>query len=689
MGLCNSPDIFQERMYELFSDLEYVRAYIDDLLVTSCSTFEEHLQKLDEVFSRLSDAGLKVNAKKSHFAQAEVEYLGYWITRHGIQPLPNKVQAIQNIAPPKTRKQLRRFIGMVNYYRDMWVHRSEILAPLTRLSSEKVEFRWTDIEQTAFETIKTIVGREVLLSYPDFSQPFHIHTDASKTQLGSVISQDKKPIAFYSRKLQPAQTRYTTTERELLSIVETLKEFTNILLGQKIIVHTDHKNLTCKNFNTERVMRWRLILEEYGPEIKYIKGPKNIVADALSRLDINDEAFELIPVDCYGLKKDDLPIDSFPVTYYLLNREQTKDQKLLERAQKEKHFSLKVFHGGGKSTRLLCFKEKIVVPKGLQSQVIDFYHTRLCHPGINRTEETISQHFYWQNMQNDITKAVSTCAICQKQKKQTKKYGLLPEKEAEYLPWDRLCVDLIGPYNIKSNVKGIAIPTLQCVTMIDPATGWFEIAQYDNKKAITVANIVEQQWLTRYPCPYLITLDRGSEFIGQDFREMCENDYGIKRKVISTRNPQANAVVERVHQTIGNLIRSFELQDNPYIDEDDPWSGILAATAFAVRSTYHTALRATPGQLVFGRDMILNVQHIADWTAIKAYKQNLIRKNNRIENLKRIPYNYRVGDQVMIENHRANKYEQPYKGPYLIQQVNTNGTVRLKMGAVTDTVNIR
>ena len=171
---------------------------------------------------------------------------------------------------------------MVNYYRDMWIHRSEILAPLTRLSSNKVPFQWTDVEQTAFETIKTIVGREVLLSYPDFSKPFHIHMDASKTQLGSVISQDKKPIAFYSRKLQPAQTRYTTTERELLSIVETLKEFTNILLGQKIIVHTDHKNLTCKNFNTERVMRWCLILKEYGPEIKYIKGPKNIVANALS-----------------------------------------------------------------------------------------------------------------------------------------------------------------------------------------------------------------------------------------------------------------------------------------------------------------------------------------------------------------------------------------------------------------------
>ena len=99
-----------------------------------------------------------------------------------------------------------------------------------------------------------------------------MHTDASHSQLGSVISQDNKPIAFYSRKLNPAQTRYTTTERELLFIVETLKEFKNILLGQQIEVFTDHQNLTYKHFNTERVMRWRLILEEFNPKLNYIKG---------------------------------------------------------------------------------------------------------------------------------------------------------------------------------------------------------------------------------------------------------------------------------------------------------------------------------------------------------------------------------------------------------------------------------
>ena len=172
-----------------------------------------------------------MNVKKSFFAQKETEYLGYWITREGIQPQPKKVEAIRAMTTPTTRTQLRRFIGMVNYYRDMWIRRSHVLAPLARLTSKTVKWQWGPQEQTAFENTKKIICCEVMLAFPDYLKPFVIHTDASHYQLGAVISQDDKPIAFYSRKLNDAQTRYTTTERELLSIVETLKEFRNMLLG--------------------------------------------------------------------------------------------------------------------------------------------------------------------------------------------------------------------------------------------------------------------------------------------------------------------------------------------------------------------------------------------------------------------------------------------------------------------------
>ena len=141
MGLCNSPDIFQEKMSSLFSELEYVRTYIDDLLVITKGDFQDHLEKLDAVLTKLRRAGLKVNAKKSFFAQHELKYLGYWVTREHIKPLPEKVAAIGRIAVPKTKKELRSFIGMVNFYRDSWIRRSDLLAPLAELTGKTAKWK--------------------------------------------------------------------------------------------------------------------------------------------------------------------------------------------------------------------------------------------------------------------------------------------------------------------------------------------------------------------------------------------------------------------------------------------------------------------------------------------------------------------------------------------------------------------
>lgn len=135
-------------------------------------------------------------------------------------------------------------------------------------------------------------------------------------------------------------------------------------------------------------------------------------------------------------------------------------------------------------------------------------------------------------------------------------------------------------------------------------------------------------------------------------------------------------------------MQTFELQDN-YLDEENPWKGILSATAFAVHSTYHTTLKQSPGQIVFGRDMIFNIEHIANWEYIRASKQKIINKNNKIENSRRIPHAYSIGDRVMLKKGSENKYEQPYSGPHTILHVGKNGTVRLQIGAIFDTINIR
>ena len=156
-----------------------------------------------------------------------------------------------------------------------------------------------------------------------------------------------------------------------------------------------------------------------------------------------------------------------------------------------------------------------------------------------------------------------------------------------------------------------------------------------SKDAATVANLVELTWLTRYPWPTIITFNRGTEFMAK-FAKMVRNDYGVKTKPITTRNPQAISIIERIHQMIGNMIRTFRMHDYE-IDETDPWSGILAATMFATCAKLHTTLQATPSQLVvFGCDVILIVKYEADWKFIRDRKQQLIDQNDKKENSKRI-----------------------------------------------------
>ena len=248
---------------------------------------------------------------------------------------------------------------------------------------------------------------------------------------------------------------------------------------------------------------------------------------------------------------------------------------------------------------------------------------------------------------------------------------------------------MIGPYTIRNNETGQSL-TLHCVTMIDPATGWFEIKTTEGKSAMEVANIVETTWLSRYPWPQEIVYDRGTEFMG-DFANMISDDYGITKRPITVRNPQANSIIERIHQTLGNIIRTFELHNDTEITNES-WDGILSAAMFALRATYHTTTQATPMQLVFGRDAILNIKFEADWKYIKDRKQDAINYNNNRENSKRIPYEYQVNQQVMLDvtGTTKSKYaKNPYEGPYKVLQVNNNGTVVLKMGPVIDTVNIR
>ena len=216
-------------------------------------------------------------------------------------------------------------------------------------------------------------------------------------------------------------------------------------------------------------------------------------------------------------------------------------------------------------------------------------------------EATIRQNFTWPGLTPQVDNYCKTCHECQLFKKQQKKYGHLPPKQAELLPWTTVCVDLIGPYKVRTPRK---VHKLRAMTMLDPATGWFEIAPINKPNSDETQRAFDSYWLARYPRPREICFDNGKEFKWL-FAELCEN-MGIGKKPTTEYNPQANAMIERVHQVLGNALRTFELE-NQQLSKINPFEPFLTATAYAIRSTYHTTLKATPGQLVFGRDMLLPV----------------------------------------------------------------------------------
>ena len=358
------------------------------------------------------------------------------------------------------------------------------------------------------------------------------------------------------------------------------------------------------------------------------------------------------------------------------------------------------------------------IPRKLQQRAVMWYHHYLQHPGHTRLEETLRAVMYWKSMRTTIWSYVKKCRSCQINKRRVKKFGKLPSKLVTQKPWAVLCVDLIGPYTLKSK-DGTQIDFM-CLTMIDPATSWFKVVelpvvnhvqttpekgkdkgkstktthytvdkqQYFDKSSSQISQLVYKTWLCRYPCCQQIIYDNGSEF-KLHFAALCDS-YGIKRKPTSVKNPQANAILERVHQVLGQMLRTSEIDMANSVSPDDV-DVFLDNAAWAIRSTYHTVLKASPGAAIFGRDMLFDIPYLADWHKIGEYRQKLTDQNTLRENKTRVDYDYKVNEKVLIaKDGILRKSESKYgKDPWTITTVHTNGTIRVQHGTKSERINIR
>ena len=572
----------------------------------------------------------------------------------------------------------------------------------------------------AFNQIKALLAEDVLLAYPDPNLPFHVYTDASDLQLGAVIMQNGRPVAYYSRKLTPAQRNYTVMEKELLSIVETLKAYRNMLYGCKELhVHTDHKNLTYTKLNSRRILRWRLELEDFAPIFHYIKGSHNAIADSLSRLGIRPFALEeqksadtdiesssstedsdlsinhSFFIELFSYHPDffeSYPTIDCPLPCANIRQHQLNDPALMHlAAQQPALYQWRPFNG----IMLLCknvqhapVNYKIFIPNSLVHDVLVWYHQTLGHVGETRLDRTISTHMTFPSLDDRVKIFCDACRTCKVMKHTGRGCGHLAPRLARLLPFEEIAVDSIGPWTV--HLPGRII-TFNALTTIDTVSCLAELMRKRDGTAAEAFRCLEFSWLYRYPRPLRCIHDNGPEF-GYSFLRQLQS-WGIDHVPTTTHNPQANSICERMHKTVADILRTY-VATNPPQNEAEAQGLVdraLAVASHALRSSIHRTLKCSQGALVFHRDMSLNLPLLANLLVLQDRRQQIIDYNLQRANAKRHDYRYRVNDFVSeIELDPAKMDPRITHNRFRIVEVRQNGTLVIeRLPGVFQTINIR
>ena len=297
--LRNAAQMFQRFMDQLLRGLNFCYVYIDDVLIAS-QTPEEHKNHLRLVLQRFNEYGILINPTKYMLGVHGLHFLGHHVTQHGVSPLPEQVQTIRDFPQPRTLRQLREFLGLVNFYHRFIPQCATILTPLNSLlkstPTNSCTVQWTPAATTTFQEIKNTLANATLLVHPKPDSPVNIMTDASNVAIGAVLQQclDGRwcPLSYFSRKLSPTEQRYSTFDHELLAVYCAIRHFRHFLEAREFHVLTDHKPLTYSlkskpDRHSPRQVCHLDFISQFTSDIRHVAGAGNPVADALSSLEAN------------------------------------------------------------------------------------------------------------------------------------------------------------------------------------------------------------------------------------------------------------------------------------------------------------------------------------------------------------------------------------------------------------------
>jgi transposase InsO family protein len=648
---------------------KFVSVYIDDVTVYS-KNVDEHHNHLRLVCEALDRASLSVNLKKCQFFKSEVKVLGFIVGQKGISIDPEKISVIQSLEKPKNVADLRSVLGVLSWLRRFVPNFARMALPLTSLLSKSREWKWTTIEETALAELKKAFIQNAILVFPDFLKPFELSTDASGKAIGAVLTQDRRIVQCVSRALTAAELNYTTTEKECLAIVFAIKKLRYYLYGNVVTILTDHRCLTSVlklKDPTGRIARWMLAIGEISPQIRYIPGPSNVLADRMSRLSV------LLAEECYLVEV---------VHDLLAGRTNLLDLPLGMRKLAARLVG-KYFIQDGKFYRKMTGRPavQVILENSERKSILKRFHDEAGHFGAKSTFEAVFAHFWWPDLYLEVKAHLQACQICQrngkpKPQKATGKVFLSGILDKWGIDFVKMPLTSLGNQYLLVAVEYVSNLVVACPTR--------------NQDSATVKNFLLQEVISQFGAPIELVSDNGLCFSSKEFLSFLEQ-FQIKRCPTTIYHPQANGRCERMNgvltKLLGNLSREKRVE----------WDRLVKLALLILKMKTNSATGMSPFTCLFGipsrtLDLALDRSSSLRTFELKDRLNEIHNLENQREqiigrfNSQANPgdsirkHIYLLNDLVLVHTPAIkdnSKLKQPWAGPFRVHQVLPSGHVRL------------
>ena len=515
MGLATSSNYFQRLMNDVLAGIPRVFVYLDDIFVMS-ETMKEHRNTLHMVFERLKTHGLIVNHKKCIFGVDNLHFLGHHISAEGLRPSQTNVDAILTYKQPTTRKQLLRFLGMVQFYSRFLPNLALHVGPLYNSTHGKyAKITWSPDTVWHFQQVKSLLANATVLAHPNSLSNIELITDASETAMGAVLNQVSnghcQPLAFWSKTLKPHEQKWSCFERELFACYSAIRHFRYFLESRDFILKTDHKPIVAKfqsssPASSPRQARFFDYITQFTNKVEHVSGSKN-VADALSR-----------PVESSAINAI-LP-NTPSIDYLTLAREQERDPEVSElRHNNTTSLSLVEVPLADHDVSVLCDDSqgrlRPIAPSSMRLKIFQHIHN-WSHPGVTTGNKLVGSRFVWPGMRKDVAQWTRECQACAKTK--INRHNVAPLDFVSPPPKGRfthIYVDLTGPLGTSKGYNYIMV-------VIDRFSRYFQAIPLVGITAEECVDAFTRHWVAIFGCPEHIFCDRGTQFTSSMWSEMCQ-----------------------------------------------------------------------------------------------------------------------------------------------------------------------